>query len=427
MIRRIGGYALARVASGLLLYLTLVSLLYTLDKRSYEQFSAGYAAYQLVSSLVFGWIYAIIPHLISGLRPDEQARTQAELVTAFAWMCLLAVAAFVAASATGATDLPPLVLAAVAATAIAASGSEQAMSVAAARELPRLYLHIAVTRYAAGLLFALAAAAAAMGAAGAFFGLAAGSLIGLIVANRPLQLRAGGLKWVSGRQLGRLLATGLPAIIAFGIYPLAISMNRLAIAETCSLEAAAALGAVSDLVAGPVMLVFQVITLALMPALFGAANRGDAAAFNRTVWQLVGLQAAVIVPGAVFFLTFGRMIGSVLHLSSLPPVAADMLPYIAIAVLGFVLVNTAAAVALACKKMVLATSYGVLVIGISVALGLRENCDVLGIAKTLAVLMVLSSFVGLLFIYRLRNLPGRAQPQVTPEGKTDLPLPPAGG
>ena len=426
MIRRIGGYALARLVAGLLLYLTLVSLLYTLDKGSYEQFSAGYAAYQLVSSLVFGWIYAIIPVLLPGLPPDEQARTQAELIGAFAWMCVLAVAGFAAALATGATDLPPLVIAAVAATAIIASGSEHAMSVAAARELPRLYLRIAVTRYAAGLLFALAAAAAAMGAAGAFLGLAVGSLIGLIVATRPLQLLAGGLKRVGARQLGRLLATGLPAIIAFGTYPIAISVNRLAIAETCSLEAAAALGAVSDLVAGPVMMIFQVISLALMPPLFAAANRGDAAAFNRTVWQVVGLQAAVIVPGAAFFLLFGRMIGSVLHMSSLPPVAADMLPYIAIAVLAFVLINTAAGVALARKKMVLATSYSALVIGSSVALGLRENCDVLGVAKSLALLMVVSSFVALLFIYRLRKLPGCAQPQAGADGATDLPLPPAG-
>lgn len=427
MIRRIGGYALARMVSGLLLYLTLISLLYTLDKKSYEQFSAGYAAYQLISALAFGWIIAIIPHLLSGLRPDEQARKQAELVSAFGWMCVLAVAAFFAASATGAINLPPLVIAAVAATVITACASDEAMAIAVARELPRLYLRIVVTRYAAGLLFALAAAAAAMGAAGAFFGLAAGSLMALIVANRSLQLRGAGLKGVGLRQLGRLLATGLPAIIAFGTYPLAISINRLTIAQTCSLEAAAALGAVSDLVAGPVLLVFQVINLALMPTLFGAANRGDAAAFNRTIWQVVGLQAAVIVPGAVFFLLFGRMIGSVLNMSSLPPVAGDMLPYIAIAALCFVLINTAAGVALACKKMVLATSYGALVIGSSVALGLWENCDVLGVAKTLAILMVISSFVGLLFIYRLRNLPGRAQPQLAPQGETDSPPPTAEG
>lgn len=419
MIRRLGGYALARLTSGLLLYLTLVSLLYTLDKSSYEQFSAGYAAYQLISTLVFGWIFAIIPHLISGLQPDEQARSQAELVSAFAWMCVIALAAFVAASATGAIDLPPLLMAAVAATVVTASGSEEAMAIAAARELPRLYLRIVVTRFTAGFLLALAAAAAAMGAAGAFLGLAAGSLLGLIVANRSLHLGVGGLKWVGLRQLGRLLATGLPASIAFGTYPLAISMNRLTTAETCSLEAAAALGAVSDLVASPVTTVFQVINLALMPTLFAAANRGDSAAFNRTIWQVVGLQLAVIVPGAIFFLLFGRMIGSVLHMSSLPPVAADMLPYIGIAALCFILINTAAGVALACKKMVLATCYGALVIASSVVLGLRENCDVLGIAKTLALLMVVSSFVGLLFIYRLRKLPGRAERPPASSGDAD--------
>jgi O-antigen/teichoic acid export membrane protein len=248
-----------------------------------------------------------------------------------------------------------------------------------------------------------------MGAAGAFFGLAGGALAALAVADRPLQLRAGGLKPIGLRQLAGLLRTGLPAIVAFAVYPLAITVNRLVVAESCSLEAAAALGAVNDLVAGPVLLVFHVVNLALMPSVYAAANRGDGPVFERTIWQLVGLQAAMIIPGIAFFLLFGGMIGSVLHLTSLPPVAADMLPYIAIAVLSSVIINTAAGVAVARRKIGLATIYSLAVVGTSILLGLREGCDVLGLARTLTVLMAISSFVGLFFIYRLRKLPGGAE------------------
>ncbi len=422
MIRKIGAYAVARIASGFLLYLTLVLLLYTLDKKSYELFSAGYAASQLIGTLAFGWIFAIIPYIISGFPPDEQARRQAELVSAFAWMSLLALAASGAAFATGALDLPWLVMASVAVVTIVGGASDQAMTVLAAKEQPRLYLRVAVTRYGAGLLAAVTAAAFAMGAPGVFLGLGVGALAALLIADRSLHLRAGGFNRIRLRELGRLLATGLPAVIAFGTYPLAIVVNRLTVAENCSLEAGAALGAVNDLVAGPVLLVFQIINLALMPALFAAANRGDSPAFTRTVRQIVSLQAAMIIPGTLFFFFFGGMIGSVLRLSSLPPVAADMLPYIATAVLFSVLINTAAGVALACKKLALATSFSLLIIGSSVLLGLRQNCDVLSFAKTLTALMVLSSFVGVVFIYRLRTLPNRgeqpadADPAAAPPG-----------
>lgn len=416
MLKTIGAYAVSRIVSGLLLYFTLVALLYTLDKHNYEQFSAGYAAYQLVGTLLFGWIYAIIPHMIAGFEPEEQAQKQAELISAFAWMCVLTLVVFGAASATGALDLPALVLVCVAVASMTGSAGEQAVTIASAKEQPRLYLHITVTRHGAGLVLALAAAASALGASGAFLGLAAASLLALAVADRPIGLRAGGLRWIGPRRFASLLATGLPAIIAFAVYPIAISVNRLVIAESCSLEAAAALGAINDLVAGPALLVFSAINLALMPSLFAAANRGDARTFRWTLWRVVALQASMIIPAALFFFFFGDTVGSILRPASLPPVTADMLPYIAVAVLFSVIINTAAGVALACGRIRLATSYSLLTVGVSVFLILRENCDLLGIAKTLTLLMAISSLVGLISIYRLRNLPNRGVDPLLPVG-----------
>jgi O-antigen/teichoic acid export membrane protein len=422
VIRKIGAYAVARIASGGLLYITLVALLYLLDKKSYELFSAGYAAAQLIGTLAFGWIFVIIPHMISGFPADQQAQRQADLVSAFVRMSVLALAASGIAFATGALDLPWPVVVSLAATVVVAGASDQAMTVLAAKEQPRRYLHVAIARYGVGLLAAVTAAAFGMGTPGVFFGLAAGALVALVIADRSLQLRAGGFNRLRLGELGRLLATGLPAVIAFGLYPLAIVVNRLTVAQTCSLEAAAALGAVNDLIAGPVLLIFQIINLALTPALFAAANRGDAPAFSRTLRQIVSLQAAMIIPGALFFFFFGGMIGSVLRLSSLPPVAADMLPYVAIAVLFSVPINTAAGVALARKKLTVATGFSLLVITASVLLGMRQNCDVMGIAKTLTALMALSSVVGMVFLYRLRVLPNSsvppaaADPASTPPG-----------
>jgi hypothetical protein len=133
----------------------------------------------------------------------------------------------------------------------------------------------------------------------------------------------------------------------------------------------------------------------------------------------------MIAPCALFFIFLSTTFGKVLHLSSLPPVAVEMLPYIGIAVLFSVLINTAAGVALACKKMVAATSYSLLVIGSSVLLGMRQDCDVLGIAQTLTALMALSSVVGLLFIYRLRTLPARGDQPAAASGSADASAPSA--
>ncbi|HEX8623478.1 MAG TPA: hypothetical protein VF782_00215 [Allosphingosinicella sp.] len=421
MARRIGGYAMARIVAGLLLYLTLVSLVYALDKKDYEQFSTAYAASQVIGTLIFGWIYAIIPQRVAGLGFDDQIRRQTELTGAFAWMCLVAVAALCAAYLFGALDISFALLAAVAAMVIAGSASEQAVTLANAKERPRIYLLASAARSAAGLVLALLLGVALdFGAPGVLLGLAIASLLTVGLASKPLHLAAGGLQPIRLGQLGALLATGIPAIIAFAVYPLAMSINRLVVAQTCSLEAAAALGAVNDMVAGPAMLVFAAINLAIMPAVYGAANRNDHRDFARRVMGAIGLQIALIVAGAIFFLLFGGLIGGVLRASSLSPLAADMVPYVGMAVLFFVLINTAAGIALARRRIGIAALFGFLVVAGSVALVLGEDCDLIGISKAFAMLMAGAAIVSLLFVVGLTRLPPGADD--TPPPEAGLPL-----
>lgn len=422
--RRIGGYALARIVAGLLLYLTLVSLLYALDKKSYEQFSTAYAAYQLIGTLLFGWIYAIIPQRVAGLGFEDQIRRQTELTGAFAWMCLVAVAALCAAYFFGALDSSFALLAAVAATVIAGSASEQAVTLANAKERPRVYLVASAVRSGAGLVLALLLGVALdLGAPGVLLGLALASLLTVGLASRPLHLAAGGLQPIPLGQLGALLATGIPAIVAFAVYPLAMAINRLVVAETCSLEAAAALGAVNDLVAGPAMLVFAAVNLAIMPAVYGAANRNDHRDFARRVVAAMGLQIALIVAGGIFFLLLGGSIGGVLRGSSLSPEAADMLPYVGMAVLFFALINTAAGIALARRRIAIAALFGFLVVAVSIVLVLREECDLIGISQAFTILMGVAAIVSLLFVLGLTRLPPGGDDTSAPEAGLPLAAP----
>lgn len=400
IINNIAFYGMARLASGLLLYITFVAALYGLDKQQYQYFSVSYPLYQILTVTCFGWIAAIIPLLFAGADAEAQQRAEITLRHAFIWMCVVAAIAILLFRTVGGIDIPWPVLIALAAMATAGGACDSMLALANARGQYRTYLWMSVTRYGTAFILMLILVTFFANAAGALAAIGVGAAVSVGIWWRPgkMQLASAAPAW---HELLLLLKLGLPAMIAFAIYQISMSMSRLIVAQVCSLSAATTLGGVNDFLSGPITLVFQVINLALNPWLYSAANRGDQQALRKAAITIIGIQLIIIIPAAILLFIAGQPIGDALLASKLGTSASVILPHIGLAILFSLVFNTAIGVALARKKATIMIVCGLCVLLASAGLAGSQKCDIAGFAQGFSAIMALSGLCGLALIYRL--------------------------
>ncbi len=409
MLNYVAFYGLARILSGLLLYLSFVAALYGLDKQQYQYFSVSYPMYQIIAMICFGWITGIMPSLFAGVTPEIQHRAEQQVLRAYGWMVLTAVTILSIVYATGGIDIPLSLVIMLTGLIIIASGGDGVLVLVNAQERHRTYLFLSLVRYGVALILMLAVyLMPSLGAAGALGALALGAALSIAMWWRQRERHVGRIHRVQWREIGSLIAIGLPAMVAFSVYQLSMSASRLIIAQGCSLATAATLGGVNDLLTGPLLMIFQVINMAFNPKLYAAANQGNLSALRKVAFTVIGVQLAVIVPTSLFLLVAGQRLGALLLSDRLGPLASSILPYVGLATLLSVSLNTSIGVALARKKAGMMAFFSLAVIAAALALAFFRGCDLVEFTQGFTLLMALSGCTGLALIYGLtRPLPAK--------------------
>ncbi|MES2288364.1 MAG: hypothetical protein V4530_01395 [Pseudomonadota bacterium] len=401
IINNIAFYGAARLASGLLLYLTFVAALYGLDKQQYQYFSVSYPLYQILTVTCFGWIAAIIPSLVAGAQDEAQRRAESTLRSSYLSMCAVALIVLLVMYITGGIDVPWLTLIALAAMTTASGASDSILALANAHGQHRHYLSISLARYGTTFVLVIILVLFRANAGGILAAIGAGAALSVGVWWKTRNRLAERTQLATISEVVSLLRIGLPAMLAFAIYQLSMSISRLIIAQGCSPSAATALGGVNDFLSGPILLVFQVINLALNPRLYGAANRGDQPALRRAAIMIIVIQLAIIAPSTILLFTVGRLIGDALLANKLGASASQILPYVGLATLFSLVFNTSIGVALARKKATIMAVFGICIVGATAALAVNRKCDILGFAQGFSALMAISGLCGLALIYLL--------------------------
>lgn len=394
------------MASGLLLYVCFLIAIYGLDTQQYQYFSVAYPIYQIISLICFGWIAIIIPLLFSGVEDSKQRIAFKQIVISYALMLVCMAAGLVTILFFAEIPIPPAIYVALVVLIAFSAISDGVLVLVNTQEKHQKYLFLALIRYGSALaLMSLVFIIPSLGANGALSALGLGAALSILIWWHRHDRYDWKVERIRTKDIFALVAIGIPAMVAFSVYQLSMSGSRLIIAQVCSLEAAAAIGGINDLVTGPLLLIFQVINMAFNPKLYSASNRGDLLALRKVAITVILVQLALVVPLSLLLYAVGSSIGGMMLSDRLGPLAANILPYIGISALLSVSLNTSIGVALARKRAGLMALFGLAIVAAALVLALERGCDTVGFAKGFTVLMALSGVVGLSLLFALTRPP----------------------
>jgi O-antigen/teichoic acid export membrane protein len=348
LLGRIAKYGAFRIFGGLMAYAVAILLIRILPFDEYGRYSVSIASTQVLSILTYGWIFASIPRQVAGADGPDFESALGAVVLAFglssAVLVPLYAGAFVAGFLSGSMALVVAALALI----VGNGTSESALAVANARGNTSLFWSLSLARY--GLMLALVITLGFISepsAVAVIWFLAIAGFSWTLFLPRHWRVLMSAVQRADLSASFRLFLVGLPSVIAFGLYPLMIGIDRVVIAHEATPGAAGILGGVSDVVAGPLLLVFQIVNLAMAPSLFAAANRGDMAQARIIGGEMLGTHFSIIAPAVVTFLWLGSALSQAVLGDSLRPEAHQIFPFIAATVVCVVLFNTAAGILIA--------------------------------------------------------------------------------
>ena len=183
------------------------------------------------------------------------------------------------------------------------------------------------TQSIAGVVLAfLLATAADLGAVGLVVGLAAGSLLGVLV-DAPLIARHVG---PPDRAILRAMAQfAAPLVLSFALAATVAYADRLFLEQLAGSSAVGIYAVASGIVDRPIMLVFVAVTLAAYPLAVDKLEREGAAAAREQLLRNVTVLLALAVPAVVGIACIAQPLASVVVGADYRDGVADILPWFA--------------------------------------------------------------------------------------------------
>ncbi len=352
LLKSLATYGFARGIAGALFFLTTFVYVRVLGDQGYGEITVSVAIAQLFSVLGYGWLAISATQLLPGVSPPLLAHRITIIKWAIFAVSVLTLIILSCIFATGLIimdfelALPTLIL--------AASYGASDVGLATANGLSKAgqYALVSVLRYGLSLVAGFVAIFFFhLGPAGALWGLVAGTLLPWLFPSAREYWRTKEKLRPTMEMLGPFLKMGLPSILILSSFVLITAVDRMVLGFVAGKTSAGVFGGVTDLVAGPISLIFQVISLAFAPIMYGSANAGDMAGLRRSTGTLMSVLLVIALPSAAFFLMLGSELSDFLIGQALSNEARAIFGLNALLVLASLIFNSGAAVMVSIGKI----------------------------------------------------------------------------
>ena len=302
MIRGLLSYGAARVLAGAGMFAAIIVLVRSLDGTAYGIYAQTMVLAQVCGYLCAGWVQLGMVRMVAGT--DGEAGRALLVNVRIVLVAALAVSALVAAGMmlTHPMPVPGWAAAVVGGMAMAFGLSEYAMSQANVTGALRQFVWINAIRYLSPLPVLLVLAYLDyLSPLSAALVLAICALIsGIAVFGRRSPhdgpLKAAGTTFKTARQLAWL---GAPALLVYSLWPVTTLINRSFIFYFGTMSDLGYFAAVSDLMNGPTVLLFQVLIWTWVANITAAVNSGDLAMARTQISEFLGAVLLLALPGGV--------------------------------------------------------------------------------------------------------------------------------
>lgn len=406
MLRGLLSYGAARIFAGVGMFAAIVLLVRGLDDEAYGAYAQAVVLAQVCAYLGAGWIYLGMSRIV----PGAEGKVRDDLLESVRVVLLAAVlvSGLVAAGVMLANPMEEraVMAAAVGAMAIATGLSEYALSQVSVAGAVRQFVLINVARYLLPLPFLsclfflgyLSAVSAILVLAGcAFF-----SSIYLIfrqpMRDRPERLA--GSTFAMARHLAKL---GVPALLIFSLWPATSLINRTFIPYFGSYTDLGNFAAVSDMINGPITLLFQVLSWTWVPSITAAVNTGNISQARTETSEFAGAVFLLALPGGVALWFAAPSLIALLAGESQLSFGIATIRFIALGSIGCCVSIGGLAILVAHRRLIIAGSFCGGVVLLSVYGAWLAGGDLVETAHNFATIMGLSAtFVFLICLWVCR-------------------------
>jgi O-antigen/teichoic acid export membrane protein len=367
MISRALYYALSRTCAGVSYLFCSIIILKNIGIENYGLFSIALVSAQTIAFITSTWVGLAAVRKLPGLERDSIHR---EISIFSFWsvsMSLLSGMILWILNVVGFLRIDPSLLTASLLFCIVSSLHENQMYMLNARQYVKQYSASVIIRYLGG--FALTTCALSYfepTGRVALFCMGIMTFLALLTPTVRRQIKTSFL--IEKNEIRHTFfpttALGLPSIIIFGLLTYISFTNRFILNWLGNTKELGIFSSITDLVNGPTVLLFQIITLAWTPSVMGAANRNDAAEFKSTSKQFQSMMILPAIPGAIALWLTGPGLIALLTSGSISGRGTDSVGWIALNSILICLFGVGSVIIIAAGR---ATTAATLAIGTVVA------------------------------------------------------------
>jgi O-antigen/teichoic acid export membrane protein len=402
IFKKISAYGASKIIMGVENYIFILFCIYKMNSYEYSIFSNAFAISNIINLLFFGFIFASIPIIMAKNKENIIIENIKKIYFNISFIILSI--SIILSLFFEYNELFSLITI-ISMAGIFSSLSDSILAIMNARHFLLNYFLIAITRYTIIIiLFAIVGELYAYTAVSAILAIIIGSSTALFFPAVRETLKGKIFALAEWKDLWGLMQLGFPALLAFASYQISMALSRAIVSDGSGLVDAAKIGAVNDVIVGPVSIFFAILTLAMGPELLQAGNDENREDFILRAKHYLGLQFVFSMLSIAVFANAGPQMANFILGVQLGSEVQEIFIHIGISVFCGYLINGIATVAIADNKLKYISIFSFITIGCIIAAAIFTRHDIHVFSRTFMTVWAIAVLCWYLLLLRFSNV-----------------------